>query len=740
MNKKAALCAKLTPIALALFTHSAYAAENLDTMIVTANGVDTAISDVAATMWVVDQEQIEREISTGADLKVALGRLIPGYDFGGESRTNTSQNLRGRTALIMIDGVSLNSTRAVSRQLESISPFNVARVEVLSGATAIYGAGASGGIINIITKKAESGETITELEIGASSGFNSSDTSGFKTSDDLSKNIAVAVSGGSEKLRGRLSTSYESTGANYDANGDMVLPDITQTDLQFNDTIDIMGNVEYQPDDKQLLSVTAQYYKSAQDTNYAADLGTNSLGALGYVDITISDELDLDIQPSTERLMLNVQYSNEDVLDHNFLAQTYYRNESIQFFPFPSNIADGSDLLTSATYVFSASLQKTETIGAKVVFSKAFDNIKLNHGLDAQLESSTATSTYYDQTATSSGGLTFNKQGEIDRYPDIDTQKIGLFSQADWGVNQDLKVSGGLRYQYVSHEVSDFVGTAQQILLDYGYLSSADTIEGGKTDYSELVANIGTIYTINNNQQLWANLTQGFELPDPSKYYGVGEYDGSGNLTSSVSVDDNSLDAVKTNSLELGWRLSKPKYDVQIATYYSLSDKTTSYDSSTLAIIVNDDQKRIYGIEGQANYRFTDNWYTGFQAHLIKSETKSNGSWSALAAETASPSSALIRGGFDNFDYGAELQWQTLADYSDDAGEELNGYSLMHFSSYYALPFGKISFGIQNLLNKDYYTTWSQRAQIYYGSSLSEDLFAYKGTSRTYAVSYNAEF
>ena len=732
MNKKTVLYAKLTPIALALFTaYSANATETLDTLIVTSGSLETAISDVAATMWVVDNEQIEREISTGADLKVALGRLIPGYDFGGESRTNNAQNMRGRTALIMIDGVSLNSTRSISRQLDSISPFNVARVEVLSGATAIYGAGASGGIINIITKKAEPGEIVTELEIGASSGFN--------TSEDLTKNIGVAVSGGTEKLRGRLSASFESTGANYGANGDMVLPDITQTDLQFNDTVDIMGSVEYQPDDKQLLSVTAQYYNSAQDTEYAADLGTNSLGVLGYVDIGISDELDLDVQPSTERLTLNVQYSNEEVLGHNLLTQAYYRNEAVQFFPFPADISDASDLLTSATYVFTASLQETETIGTKAIFSKTFDNIKLNHGIDAQLESSTATSTYYDQTAVSSGGLTFNKQGEIDRYPDIDTQKIGVFSQADWDVNQDLKVSGGLRYQYVSHEVGDFVGTAQQILLDYGYLTSADTIKGGKTDYSSVVANIGSIYTINSNQQLWANLSQGFEIPDPSKYYGVGEYDGNGNLTSSINVGDNPLDAVKTNSIEFGWRLNKPKYDAQIATYFSLSDKTTSYDSDTLAIVVNDDEKRIYGVEGEVNYRFTDVWYAGAQAHLIKSETKSNGEWSALGAEAASPSSALIRGGFDNFDYGAELQWQTLADYSDDNGEELNGYSLMHFSSYYVLPLGKVSFGIQNLLNEDYYTIWSQRAQIYY-SSLSADLFAYKGTGRTYSVSYNAEF
>jgi iron complex outermembrane receptor protein len=52
----------------------------------------------------------------------------------------------------MIDGVSLNSIRAISRQLDAIDPFNIERIEVLSGASSIYGGNATGGIINIITK------------------------------------------------------------------------------------------------------------------------------------------------------------------------------------------------------------------------------------------------------------------------------------------------------------------------------------------------------------------------------------------------------------------------------------------------------------------------------------------------------------------------------------------------------------------------------------------------------------
>ncbi|MGX9417714.1 TonB-dependent receptor [Vibrio sp. WJH972] len=718
------LTTKLTPLALVLFTLSTQAESNLDTIIVTANSADKTISDVAATMWVVDHDQLTKEINTGADLKVALGRLIPGYDFGGESRTNYAQNMRGRSALIMIDGVSLNSTRSISRQLDSISPFNVERVEVLSGATSIYGAGASGGIINIITKKSSVGEAKVELQVGA--------TSSFQDSDDGTKSIAVAISGGSEQLRGRLSASYEGSGASYDANGEMILPDITQTDMQFNEIIDVMANVEFEPDQNQAVSVAAQYYSSKQDTDYTPDLGVLLTKATGSDEITISDELDLDDQPSTERVMVNVQYSNKNVLGHSMLAQAYYRNESMQFFPFPSFDPYNSN---GSYYLYGASLQETDILGAKVVLSKEIGDVELNYGIDASKESFSADWLVYDITsAFLSGGTSFTQTDTVQRYPDVETQKIGVFSQAEWQVNQDLRVSGGLRFQYIGHEIGDYTGISQQLI----YGDAADEIEGGTTHYTEWLANLGSIYNVNDNQQLWANFSQGFEIPDPAKYYGNGTYSGS-TLVSSISVADNELEGVTTNSLELGWRLAQDKIETQLAMYYSLSDKTTSYDSSTYAIIVNDDQKRIYGLEGQLNYHFTDEWYVGLQGHLIESETKSDGSWSNLAAETASPSNALLRAGYDNYDYGADLQLQTIANYHDDDGGELEGYSLVHLSSYYSLPVGKVSFGIQNVLNKDYYTLWSQRAQMLY-SGYNESLVSFKGKGRTFAVTYNLEF
>ncbi|WP_051488275.1 TonB-dependent receptor [Salinivibrio socompensis] len=616
MNTKQAVRFSLSPLAFVISAHLAHAAPsaaNTETIIVTGSKIQTTIADSASTNWVITNEELTREIQGGESLKGALGKLIPSFDFGStNARTNASQNLRGRSAQIMIDGVALNAARTISRQLDSIDPFNVARVEVLSGATSIYGAGATGGIINIITKRGDAGDAQLEVQTGVTTGFNNS--------DDLTKKAAVAVSGGSETLQGRLSVAYEGKGAAYDGNGDPILPDVTQTDTQFNDSIDVMGSVDYRPDDEQHLSLTAQYYDSQQDSDYGVWFeDTTDLKS----DVERRKGLKLDEQPFTERLMLNTQYSHANVLNHALLAQAYYREETFGYFPFPRN------------GLFSGSEQSNDVYGLKVLLEKDWHNLTLSYGLDYSKEEFRAKQYVYDSTTSAtSHGLEFEKKGTIGRYPDFDTQNAGVFAQADWAVNEKLNAFAGLRYQYTQYEGDNFIGFAEQAKILVGKLNSADTIPGGTTDKDIWLANAGLKYDLTENQQVWANFSQGFNMPDPGKFYGKGKYSG-GTLTNSVSVQNTELDGVKTNSFELGWRTQQQDYNAQVAAYYSISDKSYKYNSD-LDVTLDSDKQRIYGIEGQIKYYLTDTWYSRAQGHLVQSEIKNNGSWDELSIYNAS--------------------------------------------------------------------------------------------------------
>lgn len=720
MNTKQAVRFSLSPLAFVISAHLAHAAPsaaNTETIIVTGSKIQTTIADSASTNWVITNEELTREIQGGESLKGALGKLIPSFDFGStNARTNASQNLRGRSAQIMIDGVALNAARTISRQLDSIDPFNVARVEVLSGATSIYGAGATGGIINIITKRGDAGDAQLEVQTGVTTGFNNS--------DDLTKKAAVAVSGGSETLQGRLSVAYEGKGAAYDGNGDPILPDVTQTDTQFNDSIDVMGSVDYRPDDEQHLSLTAQYYDSQQDSDYGVWFeDTTDLKS----DVERRKGLKLDEQPFTERLMLNTQYSHANVLNHALLAQAYYREETFGYFPFPRN------------GLFSGSEQSNDVYGLKVLLEKDWHNLTLSYGLDYSKEEFRAKQYVYDSTTSAtSHGLEFEKKGTIGRYPDFDTQNAGVFAQADWAVNEKLNAFAGLRYQYTQYEGDNFIGFAEQAKILVGKLNSADTIPGGTTDKDIWLANAGLKYDLTENQQVWANFSQGFNMPDPGKFYGKGKYSG-GTLTNSVSVQNTELDGVKTNSFELGWRTQQQDYNAQVAAYYSISDKSYKYNSD-LDVTLDSDKQRIYGIEGQIKYYLTDTWYSRAQGHLVQSEIKNNGSWDELSIYNASPSTAMAAVGYDNFDWGTELNLQHVGNLSDEDGDRLEGYELVGLNGYYTLPVGQLNFGIQNLFDKDYQTIWSQKAQKVYNGLASPKMFDYAGVGRTFSLSYSATF
>ncbi|WP_343585437.1 TonB-dependent receptor, partial [Pseudomonas sp.] len=83
-----------------------------------ASRTSTAISEIPGTVWVVDQQQLREQIDSGVSLKEAIGKLVPGLDLAPEGRTNYGQNMRGRNVLVMIDGVSQNSSRGLSRQFD----------------------------------------------------------------------------------------------------------------------------------------------------------------------------------------------------------------------------------------------------------------------------------------------------------------------------------------------------------------------------------------------------------------------------------------------------------------------------------------------------------------------------------------------------------------------------------------------------------------------------------------------
>ncbi|MFL1405614.1 TonB-dependent receptor [Marinobacter sp. M1N3S26] len=715
----------LFSLALAAPLAANAASQSLDELVVVGSRAPAQISQIPGTVWILDGEELEQQFQSGQDLKTVIGKLVPSMDLAPETRTNYGQNMRGRSVLVMIDGVSLNGSRGLSRQFDSIDPFNIERIEVLSGATAIYGGGSTGGIVNIITKKGQEGDARFSTELGASSGFNNTEDRTFR--------VGQSIAGGNDTIKGRLAIAAQDNGAMYDGNGDRIMIDISQTDLQYNRSVDVLGSTQIRIDDNQSLDLTAQYYRSRYEGDEGVWLGP-FLTELDNPEVR--DGYSSDRDPATERYMFNLAYQHRDLLGHTAYLQASMRNEESSFHPYPYQRA------TIPQSYFGASRQDTRQYLIKGLLAKDFGSVNLNYGIDLDREDFSASQMIFDNnTSLPSGGLVFDEEFVVPRYPDYRVEGVAAFIQAGWQVTDRLQLNAGIRQRYARLEMEDFVGTQQAVESGRGLVTGADAIPGGESDYDVTLVNAGAIYKLTDDHQIWANFSQGFEIPDPGKAAGRGNYELDGGryvLTDSLNIDDNPIPGLETNQVELGWRTYQPTWDAQVAAYYTWSDKEAQTNRESLTVDVVDRKSRDYGLEGALTWYANDQWSLGGTGHYVRSEVEDDdGDWQKNVVTAASLPNATAFVRWQDRLTSVRLQGSKAFDIDDDAGDEIEGYTTFDLMAARNLPLGRLNFAVTNLLDEQYDTVWGQRAQLFYGY---EELFDFKGQGRTYSLTYSVDY
>ncbi|NCO41414.1 MAG: TonB-dependent receptor plug domain-containing protein, partial [Armatimonadetes bacterium] len=137
-------------------------------VVVTASRTETESAHVAAPITVYNAKDIQQ---MSADTVGDVLRYVPGLTprmYGGRGAVS-SLGIRGSTSeqvLVLVDGRRLNRTQGGGVDFSDLPVEFVDRLEVLrGGASAVYGADALGGVINILTKK-HAGEPRTSLSAG----------------------------------------------------------------------------------------------------------------------------------------------------------------------------------------------------------------------------------------------------------------------------------------------------------------------------------------------------------------------------------------------------------------------------------------------------------------------------------------------------------------------------------------------------------------------------------------------
>ncbi|MGE4528391.1 MAG: TonB-dependent receptor plug domain-containing protein [Rhodospirillaceae bacterium] len=142
-------------------------AQDLGTLVISANRTETPLDQVGSTVTVITAEDIEKkQAATALDVL----EEVPGftnYGYGGRG-TGGSFYLRGIPAkgvLVLIDGVNAAdpSSTQVQADLAHLQADDIERIEVLRGnQSTLYGSSAIGGVISITTKSGKgAGKAIT---------------------------------------------------------------------------------------------------------------------------------------------------------------------------------------------------------------------------------------------------------------------------------------------------------------------------------------------------------------------------------------------------------------------------------------------------------------------------------------------------------------------------------------------------------------------------------------------------
>lgn len=654
----------------------------MEPLVVTATRQGMAANELAHSVTVIDRQQLKNQFQTSRNLGEVLAKTVPGMAPASQTLTNFNQSLRGRNLLVLIDGVPQNTNRNISRDLMTIDVVNIERIEVLRGASAVYGSGAAGGVVNIITRRNETGASTT---VGLQSALTGINKKGFGYRGEQ------YLGGGSDAFDYGLNLAWESQGGFFDADGDRIAPEPSQGDLSDTDSLSLAGKLRWFLDSG-TLTLSANHFDAEQDTDFASDPSVAALSP-GSVKARAIPGLQLDKQNQTRNSLVNLAWSADQTPLGSLDAQLYYRDYHARFAPF-----DGRPV--STLQVLSQTLLDSESLGGRLALSTDLSEDSLvRWGMDLSREKSEGPVTTYDGAAfDKSGGRVFADTGDRTFMPPIVQENIGAFAQFENDLNDRLRWELGARYEYVSASFDDFTTLGQ-----------GNAIKGGEVSYDDLLFNTGVVFSLSEASELYGNFSQGFELPDIGLRLR--------SAPAGFNFSDSQLTPLKTDNYELGVRGDWGRTQASAAAFYSTSDLgQTSIQNFTL--FVPRSEERIYGLELTLDHQIDARWKLGGLLSWMEGERfdKNDQRWEALNGYRIPPLQLRAY-----TEYAPSNQWfhRLQVNYSgsrNDAFEdqvgfgsrEVKTYTTVDYFTRYQLDQYTFSLGVENLLNKDYSTVFGQ--------------------------------
>ncbi|QBG36477.1 TonB-dependent receptor [Litorilituus sediminis] len=655
---------------------------DVERIVVTGSRIVESIDEVPATITIITRQQIEAQLKVSSELQTMLATLVPGMAPSTGTSSNSSQTLRGRSPLVMIDGVPQSTPlRNGALGIRTIDANSIERIEVIKGATSVYGNGAAGGIINYITKRPNGDSAITG-EVSLSSRF-----SAVEFEDSAGQRIEGMMNGQIDNFSYVASASYEEYGLQKDADGDVIGLKYGLSDAVMQNYFAKLG---YQFTDDISMQLVFNHYESEQDSDLMDVVGSVNTGVKTYA-IRAPEGTDAPGEPqgpNNQNIML--KYTDEEIFTNTQLVVDAYAQEieNIFFFSYVlANLDEG--------YTGGQSLIKSDKKGLRATLNSQveWDNLEATfiYGIDA----------LNDKTS----------QPLVDGrmwVPEMDMENLAGFLQTKWVFEDDFIIKAGVRRENIDLVVNDY--STLKLCRTPDTCSVPVDVVGDTLEYSATTYNFGIRYNWQAYFQPFANYSQGSDISDIGRLLRTATVNDIADIHTEASIIDN---------YEVGFTSVLDKFRMEFSAYRSTSElgTTNKYDPATGVYMPVRAPQEIYGYEALAQYTFSNDldvtatyaWVEGKDTandvylgakQISAPKGTINVNWSPVDEANLSLTYLYVgdRKRFDKVD----------GEYVGDKGP-IDSYHVVNVSGHYNFAQNWDAFiGIENLFNQDYYPAKSQ--------------------------------
>ena len=647
-------------------------------IVVTATRTPTPITALPNTVRVLDRETVETQLALSPSLLDSLSFSIPSLAPGRQKLTSTGESLRGRTPLYLVDGVPQSTPlRDGKRSGFTVDPAFVDRAEVIFGANAIQGVGATGGIINYVTvSPPRSGEWLTRVTAEVSTDDFEEDAFHYRVSGLAGRRV-----GAFDFIAG---AAFERHDLFYSGDDRRIAVEPIQGELMDSRASSLFGKVGVEPAPAQRIEAMVNLYDIATDGDYRVVPGNRNAG----IPATSIRGTPPGEPTFTEALNTTLTYTHEDLFGGRLNVQGFYYDFYALYGGGTFPVFQDPQIAPRGT-LFDQSALASEKYGARFTYSHQnllWPGFQIVTGAD-----------YLRDRSSQELALT----GRI-WVPELNYDGWAPFLQLEQALADDrVRLSGGVRWEHATLDVPDFTTIAS---------ANRTQVEGGSPSFEELLFNAGAVVEPVDGLTFFGSYSQGFTMPDAGLILRAVNRPGQ-------SVDDLvDLQPIIADNTELGAAFRRGGLELQGSYFWSNAALGSRIVVTGGAGFVVRERTEIQGFELSARYRFAADYRIGAALAVLDGRFDSNGDEVVdrdLDGRNIGPNrlNAFIEGPIVGPLKG-RVQVSHLFDRDFDGGApqfSFDGYTLADvLLSYDAESVGRFSLGISNILDEQYVTYFAQ--------------------------------